>query len=276
MTGSNKLTKLTKKDYLKTALRAFFLQNGFNYSNYQGIGYANVIYPALKKHFGSDKKGLYQALEDNCEFYNTNPHFLPFITSLHLVMLENNRPEEETRNIKMALMGPLAGIGDSLSQFCLAPLFSTIAASLASDGLVLGPILFFLAMNIILTAIKIGSGLYGYKVGTSFIDKLSEQMAVVSRMANIVGVTVIAGLAATSVKITVPITFAAGKVDAANAAQKFVTIQGMLDKIAPALLPALFTLLMYYLIKNKKWTTYKLVLLTVLIGIIGSWLGILA
>ncbi|VHI60923.1 PTS system N-acetylgalactosamine-specific transporter subunit IID [Streptococcus pyogenes] len=273
MTGSN---KLTKKDYLKTALRAFFLQNGFNYSNYQGIGYANVIYPALKKHFGSDKKGLYQALEDNCEFYNTNPHFLPFITSLHLVMLENDRPEEETRNIKMALMGPLAGIGDSLSQFCLAPLFSTIAASLASDGLVLGPIFFFLAMNIILTAIKIGSGLYGYKVGTSFIDKLSEQMAIVSRMANIVGVTVIAGLAATSVKITVPITFAAGKVDAANTAQKFVTIQGMLDKIAPALLSALFTLLMYYLIKNKKWTTYKLVILTVIIGVIGSWLGILA
>ncbi|HES2899861.1 TPA: PTS system mannose/fructose/sorbose family transporter subunit IID, partial [Streptococcus pyogenes] len=70
--------------------------------------------------------------------------------------------------------------------------------------------------------------------------------------------------------------FAAGKVDAANTAQKFVTIQGMLDKIAPALLPALFTLLMYYLIKNKKWTTYKLVILTVIIGVIGSWLGILA
>lgn len=86
----------------------------------------------------------------------------------------------------------------------------------------------------------------------------------------------IAGLAATSVKISVPITFAAGKVDAANAAQKFVTIQGMLDKIAPALLPALFTLLMYYLIKTKKWTTYKLVILTVIIGIVGSWLGVLA
>ena len=273
MTGSK---KLTKKDYLKTAFRAFFLQNGFNYSNYQGTGYANVIYPALKKHFGNDKDKLYKSLEDNCEFYNTNPHFLPFITSLHLVMLENNRSEEETRNIKMALMGPLAGIGDSLSQFCLAPLFSTIAASLASDGLVLGPILFFLAMNTVLTAIKIGSGLYGYKVGTNFIDKLSKQMAVISRMANIVGVTVIAGLAATSVEMTVPITFAAGEVDVENAAQKFVTIQGMLDKIAPALLPALFTLLMYYLIKNKKWTTYKLVILTVIIGIVGSWLGILA
>ncbi|MCJ0554184.1 PTS N-acetylgalactosamine transporter subunit IID, partial [Enterococcus cecorum] len=30
------------------------------------------------------------------------------------------------------------------------------------------------------------------------------------------------------------------------------------------------------LIKKKKWTTYKIVLLTIVIGIIGSWLGILA
>ncbi|HFR5289895.1 TPA: PTS system mannose/fructose/sorbose family transporter subunit IID, partial [Streptococcus pneumoniae] len=55
-----------------------------------------------------------------------------------------------------------------------------------------------------------------------------------------------------------------------------VSIQGMLDKVAPALLPALFTLLVYYLIKEKKWTTYKLVILTVIIGIIGSWLKIIA
>ncbi|MBF0775906.1 PTS N-acetylgalactosamine transporter subunit IID [Streptococcus azizii] len=271
MTGS----KLTKKDYLNTSLRAFFLQNGFNYSNYQGIGYANVIYPAFKKHFGDDKEGLTRALEDNCEFYNTNPHFLPFITSLHLVMLENDLPEEETRGIKMALMGPLAGIGDSLSQFVLAPLLSTVAASLAGQGLALGPILFFLGMNLILTSIKLLTGLYGYKFGTSIIDKLSSQMAMISNVANIIGVTVISGLAVTFVKISVPFTFAAGEVTE-GADQKIVSIQGMLDKIAPALLPALFTLLVYYLIKNKKWTTYKLVILTVIIGIIGSWLGILA
>lgn len=107
------------------------------------------------------------------------------------------------------------------------------------------------------------------------IDKLSEQMATISRIANIIGVTVIAGLAATSVKIMVPITFAAGEVKA-DAKQSIVSIQGMLDKVAPALLPALFTLLVYYLIKEKKWTTYKLVILTVVIGIIGSWLKIIA
>ncbi|EIC51844.1 PTS system, IID component domain protein [Streptococcus pneumoniae SV36] len=57
MTGSN---KLTKRDYLKTSLRAFFCQNGFNYSNYQGLGYANVMYPALKKHYGEDQEGFYK------------------------------------------------------------------------------------------------------------------------------------------------------------------------------------------------------------------------
>ncbi|MDG3131707.1 PTS system mannose/fructose/sorbose family transporter subunit IID [Streptococcus suis] len=271
MTGS----KLTKKDYLNTSLRAFFLQNGFNYSNYQGTGYANVMYPAFQKHFGDDKEALCKALEENCEFYNTNPHFLPFITSLHLVMMENDLPEEEIRGIKMALMGPLAGIGDSLSQFVLAPLLSTIAASLAGQGLIMGPILFFLGINIILTSIKLLTGMYGYKFGTSVIDKLSDQMATISKVANIIGVTVISGLAVTFVKMSVPITFAADEVTE-GADQKIVTIQGMLDKIAPALLPALFTLLVYYLIKNKKWTTYKLVILTVILGILGSWLGILA
>lgn len=272
MTGSN---KLSKKDYIITSLRSFYLQNGFNYSNYQGLGYANIMYPAFKKHFGNDTKGLCAALEENCEFYNTNMHFLPFITSLHLVMLENDMSSDEIRGIKMALMGPLAGIGDSLSQFCLAPLFSTIAASLAAEGLIAGPILFFLAMNAILITIKLVTGLYGYKLGTTVIDKLSEQMAVISKVANTIGVTVIAGLAAVSVKINIPITFSAGKV-VEGADQKIMTIQGMLDKITPALLPMLFTMLVFYLIKKKNWSTYKLVILTVIIGIAGSWLGILA
>ena len=155
--------QLEKKDYMKTSLRAYFLQNGFNYGNYQGLGYANVLYPALRKMYKDDDDKLQEALKENIEFFNTNIHFLPFITSLHLVMLENKTPSNEIRNIKMALMGPLAGIGDSLAQFCLAPLFATIGASLAQDGLIMGPILFFVAMNVILLAMKLLTGMWGYK-----------------------------------------------------------------------------------------------------------------
>ena len=253
MTGS----KLTKKDYTKTTLRAYFLQNGFNYSNYQGLGYALVMYPAFKKLYGDNPAKLAEELENNCEFYNTNPNFLPFITSIHLAMAENGMEYDEIRGIKMALMGPLAGIGDSLSQFCIAPL------------------LFLICENVTLLAIKLVMGGYGRRLGTSMIDKLSEKMGVISEAASMIGVTVIAGLAATFVKMNVAITFSAGAIEE-GVKQSTVDIQAMLDKVAPALLPVLYTALMYYLIKKKGVTTYWLVLITVVIGVALSCLGILA
>ncbi|HAT4246540.1 TPA: PTS system mannose/fructose/sorbose family transporter subunit IID [Clostridium perfringens] len=264
---------LTKSDYIKTSLRAFFLQNGFNYGNYQGLGYANILYPALKKIYRNNEEGFKKALGENVEFFNSNPHFLPFITSLHLVMLDSGRSSEEARTIKLALMGPLAGIGDSLSQFCLAPLFSTIAASLAQDGLIAGPILFFVAMNAILLTIKLLTGIYGYKLGTSIIDVLSEKMAQISAVASMIGVTVISGLAVSFTKIQIAYKYTAQMPDGA---EKVVSIQEMLDKIAPALLPALYTIIIFYLIKKRKWTTYHLVILTIVVGILGSVLKILA
>ena len=272
MSATNTKTALTKKDYLKTSLRAYFLQNGFNYGNYQGLGYANILYPALKKIYKDDEQGFQDALSSNVEFFNSNPHFLPFITSMQLVMLDNGSKPEDARSIKLALMGPLAGIGDSLAQFCLAPLLATIGSSLAQDGLIAGPLLFFLGMNIILLAIKLFTGMYGYKLGTSIIDTLSEKMAQISSIASMIGVTVISGLAVSFVKIKVGIQY----VTTIDGAEKIVSIQEMLDKIAPSLLPALFTIFVFYLIKKKKWTTYKLIGLTLVLGILGSVLGILA
>lgn len=263
---------LTKADYIKTSLRAFFIQNGFNYGNYQGLGYANMLYPALRKLYKDDDDALQQALKDNVEFYNTNLHFVPFITSMHLVMLENGASNAEARNIKMALMGPLAGIGDSLSQFCLAPLMSTIAASLAFDGMMVGPILFFLGMNLTLLFIKIMSGLLGYRVGTSIIDTLTEKIEQVSRIASMIGVCVISGLAVTFVKITTPISYTAS---IPGGGEKVIAIQDMLNAIAPNLLPVLYVGLVFYLIKKKKWSTVKLVLFTIVVGIALSLLGIL-
>lgn len=130
--------KLNKKDYLITTLRAYLLQNGFNYSNFQGVGYANVLYPGLKKIYKEDEAKFAQALEENVEFFNSNPHFVPFITNIQLTMLENNVDATDVRNMKLALMGPLAGIGDSISQFLIAPLFSTICATLALQGQISG------------------------------------------------------------------------------------------------------------------------------------------
>ena len=214
-----------------------------------------------------DDDELKEALQENMEFLCTNPNFLPVITSLHLVMLENGAPKEEIRNIKRALMGPLAGIGDSLVQFCLAPLFSTIGASLAQDGMLLGPVFFLLAQNSCLVSLKLLCCSWGHKLGASIVESLHARMEQVSDMAGMIGVTVISGLAVSFVKITTPLEYAASLPDGQVSS---VSIQNMLDTIAPNLLPALYTALIFYLIKVRKWNVYRLVGLTVAVGIVFS------
>ena len=71
--ASNQVNKkLSSSDYTKASLRAYILQNGFNYSNYQGIGYANVLRPGLKKIHADDKEAYKASMLANLEFYNTN------------------------------------------------------------------------------------------------------------------------------------------------------------------------------------------------------------
>ena len=265
-------TALTKSDYIKTGLRAYFLQNGFNYGNYQGLGYANMLYPALKKMYKGDDDALQAALQDNIEFYNTNIHFVPFITSLHLAMLEKDAPAEDIRQIKLALMGPLAGVGDSLSQFILAPLLGTIGASLAFDGQMSGVLIYLLGMNITLFIIKYLSALLGYNVGTKIIGTLTDSIDKIASVASMVGVAVIAGLAAKVVKLNIAWTYTA---IAATGEEKIISIQSMVDGIAPKLLPCLYVGLMFYLAKVKKWPTIRMILLTIGLGIVLSVLGIL-
>jgi PTS system N-acetylgalactosamine-specific IID component len=265
-------TKLKKSDYIKTGLRAYFLQNGFNYGNYQGLGYANMLYPALKKMYKGDDDALQAALQDNIEFYNTNIHFVPFITSLHLAMLENDAPADDIRQIKLALMGPLAGVGDSLSQFILAPLLGTIGASLAFEGQMAGVFVYLLGMNITLFAIKYLSALLGYNVGTKIIGTLTDSIDKIASVASMVGVAVISGLAAKVVKLNIAWTYTAV---AATGEEKVISIQSMIDGIAPCLLPCLYVGLMFYLAKVKKWPTIRMILLTIGLGIVLSVLGIL-
>ncbi|MFD3445940.1 PTS system mannose/fructose/sorbose family transporter subunit IID [Microbacteriaceae bacterium 4G12] len=264
--------KLTKKDYINVALRSYIMQDAFNYTNYQGTGYANQIFPALKKIYKDDEEALKKATMDNIEFYNTNPHMAPFAASMQLAMLDHGESVEDVRSIKYALMGPLAGIGDSLAQFGLAPLFATIGAGLAMQGLVVGPILFLMAMILSMLTIKVTMGFLGFKLGTNVIDKISEKMAAFSHAANIIGITVISGLAVQFVKVNLAIEY---KTKVSGGHQQVVSLQAVLDKIMPSLLPVVVTAIVYVLIRKYKWNTYKLVGLLIVAGILLSVLGVL-
>lgn len=263
---------LTYKDYFKTTLRSYYLQNAFNYGNYQGTGYANVIFPALRKIYKNDDNMLKESVTGNVEFYNTNPQLVPFVTSMHLAMLDNRQNIDDTRGIKVALMGPLAGIGDSLSQFGLAPLFSTIAAGLAMEGLMIAPIFFIVSLFTITFGIRVLMGHLGYKLGVRVIEKLNEQLAAISRVATIIGITVISGLAVSFVKLQFSIQY---KTEVSDGEEQVVALQEVLDQIMPNLLPVLATLGVFILIRKYKWSTNRLVLLIMAAGILLSVLGII-
>lgn len=265
-------TKLKKEDYIKTSLRTYILQNGFNYSNYQGTGYANILRPALKKIYDGDEEGYRNSMISNLEFYNTNPQLVPFVTSIQLAMTDGGVQEDQVQDMKMALMGPLAGIGDSISQFLLAPLLSTIFASMAAAGNNLAPIFFLITINVILLALKLSMGMAGYKIGISVVDDFSQKIEKITSAASIVGVSVISALVTQFVKINIPITY----VKEIGSETQIVAIQSMIDGVAPKLLPVFWTGFVYWLVKKKKWSTYQVIILTVIVAVIGSALGLIS
>lgn len=82
------------------------------------------------------------------------------------------------------------------------------------------------------------------------------------------GLSVVGALIATSVKMTTALQFKVGEV-------KLNLQTDVLDKIMPALLPVLLTMLVYKLLGNKKWTPTKLILLIIVISLVCSFFGIL-
>ena len=266
---------LTKKDYMVATLRSYLLQSGFNYTVYQGISYLNVILPGLKKIYKNDEKKLKETAIANLEFYNTNPQILPFITNLQLAMYKDGQSIDDVRSIKMALMGPLSGIGDSIAQFGIAPLYSTIFAGLALSGLAFAPLGYLFAMVGTMLIIKMIMGYLGYKLGTAAIKTLSSKIGEISESANIVGVTVISALATKFVKAKLAIDYVTTVTLDGQTAEKVISIQEVLDKIMPNLLPVATTVVVFYLLKKKKWNTYQLLMLLFAVGIAFSTLGIL-
>lgn len=264
--------KLTKKDYTITSLRTYFFQSGFNYTTYQGIGYAYTIFPALKKIYAGKPEELKSALKRNVEFYNTNPQTVSFITNLHLEMLDRGEDVEESGAMKLALMGPLSGIGDSIAQFGLAPLFSALFAGMALEGITSAPILFLVFLLGSLLAVKIGIGSLGYTSGPSIIETLSEQINKISRMATIVGITVISGLAIKVVQANISLHYVK---TLSTGEEQLIAFQAVFDKILPGIVPAALTIGVYYLVKKYSWSTHKVVGLIVVVGILSSVLGIL-
>lgn len=264
--------KLTKKEINRVFWRSFGMEWDWNYERQANMAYCYSMIPVIEKLYDT-KEDRALALQRHMEFFNTTPHMSTLILGISAAMEESNAndPEFETESIngvKISLMGPLAGIGDSFIWGTLRIIATGVGVSLASKGNILGPILFLLIFNIPAQGLRYYLMNAGYKLGSSFLTKIQQSglMETLTYGASILGLTVIGAMTAENVGINIPITIGSG--DAAT------TIGDICNNIMPGLLPFAFTMFIYFLIKKNVKTTYLLVLCAV-IGLVGSFFGIL-
>ena len=197
----------------------------------------------------------------------------PFICGVAAAMEEENANNEEfdTSSIsamKVALMGPLAGIGDSLIGGTLRVIATGIVAGLCMSGSLLGPILFLLIYNIPTILLRYFGVKFGYGLGNTLISKLSEGdlMKKLTMAMAIVGLMVIGAMVAMTGAVTTPIAF--------NINDTAFSLQETLDSIFPCLLPMAVTLGLYKL--NKKHVSVLVQVIGIMVlGIVLGAIGIL-
>lgn len=261
--------QVTKKDLRRTAARYNFMAcNIFNYESQMGPAVAWSMAPVLRKIYKKDDE-YKQALNNHFNYYNSTTVMSSVILGATLAIEEKDgiKAKETVQSLKTSLMGPFAGVGDTLVWVLWPTIMGSISGYMAQQGNPLGAIIWFIC-NIAFWFVKSKFFEIGYKSGTKMITELGQKLSAFTEAASIMGLSVVGALIATSVKVQTALKFKVGEVSLAL--QKDI-----LDQIMPALLPVLLTALVYKLLGNKKWTPTKLILLIIVISLVCSFFGIL-
>ncbi|MEA5051501.1 MAG: PTS system mannose/fructose/sorbose family transporter subunit IID [Oscillospiraceae bacterium] len=264
---------LEKKDIVSVYRRSLFLQASHNYERFQSLGYLYSMVPVLKKAYADKpKEELSAAMHRHLEFFNTCPVLAQPILGVTSAMEEKqgNSAGDAISNVKIAMMGPLAGIGDSLIYMTILLICLLLAVTFGADGNPVGLVLCFTLWNLISQPMKYFGMKLGYKQGTKLVDKIksTDLISRFSFMASIVGLTMVGGLLCQLVNIRLGL-------DVVDNGETVFSLQSILDSILPYMLPLAVTLLCYYLMKKKKVKPIWILLGIIVVSMLGSLAGIL-
>ncbi len=267
---------ITKGDMRKVFWRSFPLQAAFNYERMQNVGFCYSMVPVLKRLYPDDEERA-QAMARHLSFFNTTPQVVTFITGACVAMEEENRKAElegrefDTESItslKTALMGPIAGIGDSFFWGTFRVIAAGVGCGLAQQGSILGALLFLLIFNVPALLVRYYGLKIGYKSGVGFIDSMQKSgtIELLTNCAKILGLCVVGAMIASMVTFTTPLTITVG--------ESAVELQSIFDQILPSILPLGLTFGCFALLKKGVKTTNIMYGLIVL-GILGAIIGVL-
>ncbi len=263
---------LSKKALRRIHWRSYTLEASFNVENFQGFGFAYMMIPAIEELY-SDPEDRKEALVRHCEFFNTTPTIVTLITGIACAMEEEKAKGTgmtgaAISNVKVALMGPAAGIGDAIFWGSYRIICTSIACQMGIEGNLLAPIVFLVLFNIPNVLIHWYGLVKTYEVGNDFIKKMYESnvMDKVTLCCSIMGMTMVGAMTASLVSITTPLTLQIGETT-------FV-LQELFDSIMPGMLSLIAVFVLSGVLK-KQVSVMKVMIILMCIGIAGSFIGIL-
>ncbi|MBE6125535.1 MAG: PTS system mannose/fructose/sorbose family transporter subunit IID [Erysipelotrichaceae bacterium] len=231
---------------------------------------ADQIYP-------SDVEKQKELCRNHEVFFNTQQGLGAVVWGIVLGM-EVERAKDETitneliQSVKQALAGPLAGLGDSLIQALLTPIIISIGIGLSTGtGSIMGPLFMFVAYTAVNAALSYGLFKLGYKSGIQGAEMLisSDLKDRAIPAFEALGITVIGGVLAGIMNVKTALV--------AKAGETVVNIQEqVLDAFFPKFLSLVVCFIVYYLVKEKKWSATKIMLWMIPVAIVGFLTKILA
>lgn len=259
---------LNKRDITKAYIRWWWTAEISNsFERMQAVAVCATMGPILQKLY-KNKEDLVAALKRHLIFFNSQAIWGGLIHGTTIAMEEEKAmgqeiPDEVITGIKTGLMGPLAGIGDTLDWGTMQTLFTAIAISFGATGSIVGPV-FPCILGIWLFVEGLYLFRFGYSLGRESIKHILSG-GVVKKLidgASILGLFMMGSLSATVVKLNTIIKF--------DISGKDFIVQDVLDKIAPGLLPLGAIFLVYWMMKYKKMSITKVLCILVVLSILGA------
>lgn len=273
----NSEKKLTNKDLRKVYARWIMgIEVSNSYERLQALSFNNALAKTLKtKLYKDDSEGLREALLRNIQFYNSEGIFGSIIVGATLSMEEEKSKGkpiegEVITGFKTGLMGPIAGIGDTLIHGTLKPIILGIGASLAMSEVFIGGLVPFLypLLTIILGYWFLKTG---YTLGKESVMKMMKSGLVnkVIESASVLGLFMMGALASTYIKVETPLKIPLEEGDP-------IVVQDILDDILHGLLPLSAVLGIYFYFKYRGQYYNRLIVWLIVISLITGFFGILS
>jgi len=256
-------------------LWTFFSHANYNYERLQGTAFAHAMTPIIRKLY-KDPEEIKAALKRHLVFFNTEPNVGGIIHGAVIAMEEqraNGAPidDDAINSVKSGLMGPMAGVGDSITQGTITPILLSIGISLAASGNILGPVLYFVLEVGIMLALGYYLWMQGYDRGRSGVTDLLKS-GVLDRYltgAGVLGNMVMGALAYQFVHIYLTLS---AKIDVGGGNSSLFDVnRDLFGKIMPGFLPLAFILLVWYLLTKRRVSPLMLLVVLIIVAMVGAY-----